>query len=834
MTRHAAFLIVALVLCPTLLLASKTQGTITTVAGGGPNNLPATAANVCIPVGPTSDSQGNLYVTGCGAIFRVDHVSGLLTIVAGFTEANSADFGDGGPASLASLAGPVGLAFDGNQNLFISTNLGGHIRRIDALTGEITTIAGNGGGCPAQTDNIGDGCPAINASFYDEQGIAIDSLGNLFIADTLNERVRRIDAATSIITTVAGGGSGCAGETDSLGDGCPATSAILNSPTAVAVDAAGNLWMTDPSDNRVRRVDGSTQIITTFAGGGTGCAGELDGVGDGCPATSAILNTPLGVAVDGADNVLVADYYDELVRRIDAHTNIITTVAGGGRGCPGQTDTVGDGCPATNASFNGPRTVTVSNAGDLLIADQFDFRYRSVNAGSGIITTVVGNGLQGFSGDNGPATSASLSWPWATVIDNSGALVIADLDNQRIRRVDPHTNVIATIAGGGQGCAGQTDTLGDGCVATNGILSIASGMVRDSAGNLFIADALNNRLRRIDVMTQVITTIAGGGTGCPGQTDAFGDGCPATSASLNGPWGVAVDESGNMLIADSGNNLIRRLDAKTQIITAVAGGGAGCPAQTDSVGDGCLATSATLNTPIGLAIDHWGNYFICDIFNVRVRRVDIATGVITTAAGNGTEGFAGDGGPATNAEMVYPIGVSVDAGDNLIIADEGNNRVRLVTAATGIITTIAGNGLMYFNGDGGKARYTGIDQPVNTLLDSKGNLFIADSGNYRIRKMQLARTATKSTVITSGSPSHVGQPVTFTATITAKSGTVPNTEFVTFYDGKNVLGSVSITGGSAALTTSSLSAKKHTIKVVYDGGVIFKGSQGHVVQVVEQ
>jgi sugar lactone lactonase YvrE len=830
MTMRGASLILVLVVCAALLPAAAKVGTITTVAGGGPNNTPATDANVCIPITPISDAQGNLYISaGCRVVFRVDHATGSLTIMAGFAEANGADTGDGGPAFSASLSAPVGLALDANQNLFIMT--GGLIRRVDRSTNVITTIAGSGGGCPAQTDSMGDGCPAINATFQ-SQGIAFDSSGNLFLADTLNERVRRIDATTSIVTTVAGGGSGCVGQTDSLGDGCPATSATLASPTAVAVDATGNLWVTDPNNNRVRKVASSTQVITTFAGGGAGCSGQTDPYGDGCPATSASFNSPLGVAVDGAGNVLVADYYNQRIRRIDAVSNIITTVAGGGNGCPAETDTAGDGCPATSASFNGPRTVTVSNTADILIADVFDFRVRSVNAGSAVITTVAGNGWEGFSGDNGPATTASLFWPWATALDNDGALLIADFDNQRIRRVDPETKAITTIAGGGQGCPAQTDSLGDGCVATSGVLSVSPGMFRDSAGNLLIADLLNNRVRRVDAVTQVITTIAGGGAGCPAQTDAFGDGCPASSALLNGPWAVAMDNAGNILLSDASNNLIRRIDANTQIITAVAGGGSGCPGQTDTVGDGCPATSASFNAPLGLAVDHWGNYFIVDTLNERVRRVDNVTGLIATVVGNGTRGFAGDYGLATSAELDYPAGVFVDAGDNLIVADQENNRVRLVIAATGIISTIAGNGREYFTGDGGKATSSGLDQPVNVLLDRKGNLFISDSGNFRIRKMLLARTATTTTVTTSGSPSHVGQPVTFTATVKATSGTIPNTEFVTFYDGKHVLGSVPISSGSAGLTTSSLSKKTHTIKVVYDGGAIFKGSQGHLVQVV--
>lgn len=733
--RSAALILALVAMSAEPLPAAQKYGIITTVAGGGPNHIVATNANACIPLTAITDSQGNLYVDGCDAIFRVDHISGVMTIIAGFTEINGVDNGDGGPAIGASLSGPGGLVLDGAGNLLITTS--NRIRRIDTF-GNISTIAGpgEGGGCTGQTDSLGDGCPALDASLY-PQGIAMDSGGNLFIADEGNQRVRRIDAKTSIITTVAGGGNGCPSETDSLGDGCVATMAILNSPTNVAVDSAGNLFFPDPNNNRVRRVDAATQIITTFAGGGSGCPGQTDSLGDGCQATAGILSSPLGVALDSASNVMVTDFYHALIRRIDAKTNIITTFAGGGSGCPGETDTDGDGCAATSAFFYYPRTPSFTNAGDVLVTDTQHFRVRSVNAETLVITTVAGNGWQGYSGDNGPATDASLFFPRGMALDSSGALLIGDFGNERVRRLDFTSGVITTIAGGGTGCPGQTDSLGDGCPATSGVMSAAAGIVRDSAGDLFVADVFNNRIRRVDAVTQVITTVAGGGAGCSGQTDTLGDGCTAINASLNWPFDIALDAAGSLFIADTQNNLIRRVDAKTQIITAIAGGGSGCPGETDTVGDGCGATNSSLNAPIGLALDSAGNLFLSDSANQRVRRVDKLTNVITTVAGNGGRGFEGDYGLATDAELQGPLGLFVDSRNNLFIADCENNRVRMVLASTGVITTIAGSWVDYFSGDGGRATSAGLNQPASVLVDAKGRMLIGDGGDLRIRKVCL-------------------------------------------------------------------------------------------------
>jgi sugar lactone lactonase YvrE len=247
----------------------------------------------------------------------------------------------------------------------------------------------------------------------------------------------------------------------------------------------------------------------------------------------------------------------------------------------------------------------------------------------------------------------------------------------------------------------------------------------DAAGNLLIADSGNQRIRRVDGTTGIITTVAGNGT-----YGFSGDGGAATSASLAYPYGVAVDAAGNLLIADYGNQRIRQVDGTTRIITTVAGKGT-----YGFSGDGGPATDASLNNPLGVAVDGAGNLLIADTYNQRIRRVDGTTGIITTVAGNGMAGFSGDGGPATDASLNNPSGVAVDGAGNLLIAVYGNQRIRRVDGTTGIITTVAGNGTAGFSGDGGAAISGSLNNPVGVAVDAAGNLLIADTNNLRIRRV---------------------------------------------------------------------------------------------------
>ena len=618
--------------------------------------------------------------------------------------------GDGGAAIRASLAAPRGVAVDASGNLFIADRDNHRVRRVDAATKVITTVAGDGA-----SGFSGDGGPATRARLRRPGGVAVDASGNLFIADTVNHRVRRVDASTGLITTVVG-----TGDRGSTGDGGPAGSASLNLPQGVAVDGSGNLLIVDTFNHRVRRVDASTGVITTVAGDGTGGFS-----GDGGPSTSASLNFPRGVTVDGSGNLFIADFSNQRIRRVDASTGVISTVAG-----DGASGFSGDGGPATRASLNSPRGVAVDASGNLFIADTLNHRVRRVDASTGTITTVAGTGKAGLSGDGGLPTNAGLNLPFAVAVDGPGNLFIADTSNNRIRRVDASTGVITTVAGG---------FIGDGGLATSASLNGPLGVAVDAPGNLFIADFSNQRIRRVDGATGIITTVAG-----DGASGFSRDGGPAISASLSDARGVAVDASGNLFIADTGNNRVRRVDASTGIITTVAGDGTA-----GFSGDGGPATSASLRFPAGTAVDPSGNLFIADGLNNRIRRVDAATGTITTVAGNGAFGFSGDGGPATDASLRFPRGVAVDASGNLLIADASNHRIRRVDASTGVITTVAGDGGSGFSGDGGPATSASLNLPAGVAVDALGNLFIADTSNHRVRRVD-ASTGVITTVAGDG------------------------------------------------------------------------------------
>ncbi len=701
---HRTFNWFLIFLAVLLGLPAKAQDIITTIAGGGfPNNIPALSAGLFLPYSIAIDGSGNKFIVGADAqvVFKVN-AAGLLTVVAG--NGLPGYSGDGGPATSASLNYPTGLAVDGPGNLFISDYGNDRVRRVDAATGIITTVAGTGSPIPPYgVGGNGDGGPATDAYLNFPDAVAIDGHGNLFIADTLNYVIRKVDATTQIITTVAGNGN-----YGFSGDNGPATSASLTTPLAVTVDGSGNLFINDIS--RIRRVDAATHIITTVAGNGM-----LGFSGDNGPATNASLAYPGFLALDARGNLFIADTDNFRIRRVDAATHIITTVAG--NGTPAFS---GDNGPATNATLNYPQAVGVDDSGNLFIADTFNSRLRRVDAGTQVIATVAGNGTPG---DNGPATNASLWFPQAVAVDGSGNLFIADTSNFRIRRVDATTRFITTVAGNG-----QYGFSGDNGPATSASLSYAFAVALDGSGNLFIADTFNSRIRRVDAATQVITTVAGNGWGGFG-----GDNGPATSANINHPYGIAVDASGNLFIADTYNQRIRRVDAATQIITTVAGGGSG--------GDGGPATSASFIYPQGVAVDGSGNLFIADTGNWRIRKVNANTAIITTIAGGGSTVFYAAGGPATSAQLPYPEGLAVDASGNVYFADAWVNGVYRLDASTGFLFMAAGNGEYGFGGDGGLATQATLASPGDVTLGPAGNLLIADTNNNRIRRVSVGPTA---------------------------------------------------------------------------------------------
>jgi sugar lactone lactonase YvrE len=318
--------------------------------------------------------------------------------------------------------------------------------------------------------------------------------------------------------------------------------------------------------------------------------------------------------------------------------------------------------------LSSPQGVAIDGSGNIYITDNGHARVREVLASTGDISTVAGNGVAWYTGDGGPATSAEIYSTWGIAVDGSGNIYITDLDDGVIREVVKSTGYIYTIVGGGSGCSAQTNYPYDGCPATEAALDGPTGVALDSAGNLYIADSFNSRIRMVSVSTGIITTVAG--TGSDSYT---GDGGAATSATFNDPNGVAVDSSGNIYVADGNNNCIRKVTASTGIITTVAGNGTA-----GFSGDGGAATSAELRSPMEVAVDSSGNIFIADTNNVRIREVSVSTGYISTVAGDGSNSYTGDGGAATSAAISTAYDVKVDSNANVYIADTYNQAIRVV------------------------------------------------------------------------------------------------------------------------------------------------------------
>ncbi len=674
------------------------QGIITTVTGAEwvfPASV-TVAKNAPLGniTGVAYDTQGNFYVAdpGNARVFRVG-LNGSIRIVAG--NGINGFSGDGGPGPAASLSSfthggePMGVAVDASGNIYISDPFNNRIRKVSTI-GIITTFAGSG-----NYGFSGDGGPATAASFQGISGVAVDTLGNLFIADSFNNRIRRV-SPNGVITTVAGGGNPASG----IGDGGPATSASLADPEGVAVDSSGSIFIADLGNSRIRKVLPGGTIITVAGGGAL--------LSDGVQATSASLSLPIGVAVDSAGNLYIADTYDYKIRRVNT-SGVITTIAG-----LGSLGFSGDGGPAIAAAIHRVTGVAVDPFGNVILADSPNQRVRQIST-DGIINTIAGNGKFRFIGDGGPANAAPLRDPTGVAADPMGNFYIADAANLRIRKVSS-SGVITTIAGNG------TDGFsGDGGPALLAALSDLLSLAADSAGNVYFADFYRARVRRVSA-DGTISTIAGNGV-----SGFSGDGGPATSAMLSNPQGVAVDSSGNLYIADYSNNRIRKVSA-SGIISTVAGNGA-----RGFSGDGGPAISAMLNGPYDVAVDSLGALYIADRSNNRVRKVS-TSGTISTVAGNGTGGASGDGGPAIAAALDQPRSIGVDPFGNLFIGDNSNPNIRKVSAS-GLITRFAGNGDIGFSGDGGPATEASLQYAFGIAADPVGNLLIADSGSNRVRRV---------------------------------------------------------------------------------------------------
>jgi len=570
-------------------------------------------------------------------------------------------------ASSVGVQYPNAVAADPFGNLYVGTDIG--IFKLDTV-GILTALVDHG---------------AI--------ALAVDAAGALYYPESCT--VRRL--LNGVTTTVVGNGTcGYSGEN------VPAVQAQLGSYLSLSIAPNGDLYIVDIVNARVRRVSGGN--ISTVAGNGTRVYS-----GDGSLATNTGFPGLLGVGLDKTGKMYIAD--GQMEKFFVVSNGLVSTFAGGG-------GDYGDGVPVRSAKFFlGVHTgVVFDSSNNLYFNDPGSYRVRIIS-NAGIVNTVAGgNCLSPPSPspvcDGSLAVAATLYFPYDVAFDSSGSLYIADSKDHRVRRVSQ--GIIETVVGNG------SPSVGDGISAADDSLSDSlNGVATDTSGNVYFSDG--NRIRKIS--DGVISTLAGS------KIDYFGssgDGGPAVQASLNLPQGVALDSAGNIFVADSNNNEIRKISASGSIST-VAGNGSNL-----SSGDGGLATAAGLYNPYGVAVDKLGNLYI--VGDSCIRQVSASTGTITTIAGTaGTPDYAGDNGPATAAKLKFPTGVAVDRSFNVYIADTGNNVIRKVSSGT--ITTIAGNGIAGVAGDGGPATNAQLSSPIGVAVDPSGNIYIADQGNRRVRKI---------------------------------------------------------------------------------------------------
>jgi sugar lactone lactonase YvrE len=699
------------------------------------------------------------------------YAGGAATVCAAATDS----LGDGCPATQAILASPHISDTDAAGNLYIPDTTNNVVRRVDAVTGIITTFAGGATTvCAAKTDTVGDGCPATQATLNQPKGLRVDAFGNVVIADLNNNRIRSVNAQTGIITTIAG--TGVRGSTP-FANGTLANAIKFYSPFDLTFDASGNLYVADYYDNYVVLILAVNGIIVPTASPAYVLAGNgTEGyTGDGGQASLAEINEPRGLTVDASGNLYIADFVDSVIRRVTSPfkngafnlTNaIISTYAG--NGVNGYN---GDGLLATQAAVAAPQGVTTDLAGNLYIAQYgagFDV-IRKVNPTTQIISSFAGTGTAGFSGDGGSAISAKLYSPAGINIDRFGRIFIADSTNNRMRLVQPSplfpqtavgassapANVIAlatqsvtlssaNVAAGSQdfslgtmtGCNfGTLATAGAKCVLPATFTPLAPGLLSTS---VVLTDSSGNRS---------VTGLTGTGTAPAvaftpaaistlagnGTAGSFGNGGPASIALVNAPAGATFDASGSLVFADAGNNVIRRIDGNTGVMTVLAGTGV-----SGYTGDSGSALAATLNAPSAVVFGAAGNLFIADTGNNVIRSVCAATGVITTVAGTGTAGYTGDLGLATSARLNQPKGMAISVAGELYVADSGNNVIRRFYPVGGTIQTIAGTGVAGFSGNAGPANAAQLNLPTAIAMDASGNLYIADQGNDLIRAINPA------------------------------------------------------------------------------------------------
>lgn len=666
--------------------------------GGGWFDGPGANATFLSPAGIATDDAGSVYVLDWLAnSVRKLAPNGRVTTLAGLAGASGVSDGRG---PMARFRSPRAVAATASGTVYVADSSNYTVRRISP-SGEVSTLAG----IPGEQGST-DGGPG-EATFWWPKGIAVDDVGNVFVADGLANTIRKVTDA-GVVSTIAGA-FGFAGSADGVG-----TEARFRNPEELAVDSSGNLYVADTGNHTIRKIS-PAGMVSTLAGV-PGASGSQDGA-----AAQARFRSPEGVAVDGAGNVLVADTGNRTIRLVST-SGQVTTLAGVVLSKGGEDGTG----PA--ARFTSPAGIALEPSGHFLIADSRSVR-RMTPAGD--VTTVAGEAeaLPGFV--DGPGTQARFSWPTGVVADGAGNVYVADSYNEVIRKVSP-SGIATTLAGLAPECSYVDGTGGEARFCD------PLGIAVDPSGVLYVADTENNAIRKV-TPSGVVSTLAG--NGYPGSRDGTG-----RSARFDEPWGLALDAAGNLFVGDSRNNTIRKV-TPSGIVSTLAGT-PGARGAADGVG-----SEASFDTPAGLAVDRSGNVYVADLGNLTIRKISPA-GAVTTLAGRPGWG-GGDDGTGSEARFAAPVALGLDGSGNLYVADRGNAALRKVTP-DGIVTTIGGAG-----GAGGDADGTGsaaqLGAPYGVAVLHSGGFVLSDRMNHAIR-LGVPSLPDKATIdSTVGSVGHVRQ-----------------------------------------------------------------------------
>ncbi len=588
-----------------------------------------------------------------------------------------------GIGSDARFNGPSGVAADSVGNVYVADYNNNTIRKI-TLGGDVTTLAGLAG----RTGFIGsaDGTGSA-ARIWFPAGVAVDSAGIVYVADHNNHTIRKITPAGTV-TTLAGLGYAW-GSSDGTG-----SAARFAYPTGVTVDSGGNVYVADRFNSTIRKIT-PAGVVTTLAGL-AGSYGSVDGIG-----SNARFYGPLGVAVDSGGNVYVADNGNHTIRKITP-ARVVSTIAGQA-GSIGSADGTGSA-----ARFYNPSGVTVDSAGTVSVADQNNNTIRKIDA-STVVTTLAGSAFASGAAD-GVRDAARFLNPCGVTMDSAGNGYVADYNNHTIRKITPGGGV--TTLAGLAGNSGSADGTGSDARFYN-----PTGVTVDSAGNVYVADRNNHTIRKI-TPAGVVTTLAGL-AGLLGTADGTGSG-----ARFFNPSNVAVDSAGDVYVADTNNDTIRRV-TQTGVVTTLAGLGLN-PGSTDGIG-----SNARFDRPAGVTVDPAGNVYVTDTYNHTVRKIS-QTGVVTTFAGLATTGGSADG-TGSAARFAFPASITADSLGDVYVADQYNYKIRMITP-TGTVTTLAGMAQSPGSADG-TGTVARFNYPFGIAVNGAGNLlYVADTSNHSIRQ----------------------------------------------------------------------------------------------------